>query len=205
MPGRSSVKAIPLIRSLMKKYRERQRDLHLAFLDLEKAYDSVPRELIWKTLIEKETPRRYIKVIRDMYDGAKTREDIPWCLIFANDIVLDSESTEECWPIMKSLANKMEVTKLRMLRWICGKKMHDMIPNGVYRTELKVDTIINKMREWRLRFTKNLLDRVSQLYYLFLLPKRLKADNTVRVNWISQVTYRRACLMLALEGFPSSL
>ncbi|GKA07573.1 retrovirus-related pol polyprotein LINE-1 [Tanacetum coccineum] len=52
---------------------ERQRDVHLAFIDLEKAYDSVPRDLIWKTLIDKGESRRYIKVIRDMYNGAKTR------------------------------------------------------------------------------------------------------------------------------------
>nr|GEW36504.1 hypothetical protein [Tanacetum cinerariifolium] len=57
----------------MEKYRERLKDLHMAFLDLEKAYDCVPRELIWKTLVDKGTSRRYIKVIRDIYDGAKTR------------------------------------------------------------------------------------------------------------------------------------
>nr|GEV76925.1 hypothetical protein [Tanacetum cinerariifolium] len=60
MPERSSVEAIHLIRSLIEKYTERQRDLHMAFLDLEKAYDSVPRELIWKTLVEKGTSRRYL-------------------------------------------------------------------------------------------------------------------------------------------------
>ncbi|GKE20105.1 retrovirus-related pol polyprotein LINE-1 [Tanacetum coccineum] len=134
MPGRSSVEAIHLIRSIMEKYRERQRDLHMAFLDLENVYDSVSRELIWKTLVDKGASRRHIKVIRDMYDGAKTRvqtsvrnteffpvdtglhqgsaispylfalildelsrgiqEDIPWCLIFADDIVLVSDSAE---------------------------------------------------------------------------------------------------------------
>nr|GEX00285.1 hypothetical protein [Tanacetum cinerariifolium] len=40
MPGRSTTEAIHLLRSLIEKYRERQRDLHMAFLDLEKAYDS---------------------------------------------------------------------------------------------------------------------------------------------------------------------
>ncbi|GJW91832.1 retrovirus-related pol polyprotein LINE-1 [Tanacetum coccineum] len=59
-------------RSLMEKYRERQKDLHLAFLDLEKTYDSVPRELIWKTLSDKGTLTRYIKVIQDIYKGART-------------------------------------------------------------------------------------------------------------------------------------
>ncbi|GKD87231.1 retrovirus-related pol polyprotein LINE-1 [Tanacetum coccineum] len=41
MPGRSTTEAIHLLRSLMEKYRERQRDLHMDFLDLENAYDSI--------------------------------------------------------------------------------------------------------------------------------------------------------------------
>nr|GEW11156.1 hypothetical protein [Tanacetum cinerariifolium] len=46
MSGRSTTESIHLLKSLMKKYMKRKRDLHMAFLDLEKAYDSVPRELI---------------------------------------------------------------------------------------------------------------------------------------------------------------
>ncbi|GJV26191.1 hypothetical protein Tco_1378886 [Tanacetum coccineum] len=39
-----------------------------------------------------------------------------------------------------------------MLRWTCGKTLLDMIPNGVYRAKLEVESIINKMREVRLRW-----------------------------------------------------
>nr|GEX04938.1 putative cytochrome P450 [Tanacetum cinerariifolium] len=41
------------------------------FSSLKKAYDSVPCELVWKTLIDKGTPRRYSRVIKDMYKGRR--------------------------------------------------------------------------------------------------------------------------------------
>ncbi|GJR94481.1 retrovirus-related pol polyprotein LINE-1 [Tanacetum coccineum] len=156
MRGRSTTEAIHLIRSLMEKYRERQRDLHMVFLDLEKAYDSILCELVWKTLIDKGTPRRYLKVIQDMYAGAKTRvrtivgdtnfflvevclhqgsaispylftlildeisrgiqESIPWCMIFADDIVLIIESAEELNNRIESWRKALEDNGLRVSR-----------------------------------------------------------------------------------------
>nr|GEW00584.1 putative cytochrome P450 [Tanacetum cinerariifolium] len=58
----------------------------------------------------------------------------------------------ECWPITKAQATRVEVAELRMLRWICDKTMIDMIPNGVFRADLDVDSIVDKMREGRLRW-----------------------------------------------------
>nr|GEV00363.1 polyprotein, putative [Tanacetum cinerariifolium] len=65
---------------------------------------------------------------------------------------LDQLCCIECWPIMKVQANRVEVAELRMMRWTCGKTMVDMIPNGAFRAALDVDSIIDKMREGRLRW-----------------------------------------------------
>jgi Reverse transcriptase (RNA-dependent DNA polymerase) len=64
--GRSTMEAIFLIRQLMERHRE-QKDLHIIFIDLEKVYDKIPRNIMWWTLKRKLVPAKYVTFIKDIY------------------------------------------------------------------------------------------------------------------------------------------
>jgi hypothetical protein len=47
IPARLTMEAIFLIRQLMERCREQKKDMHIIFIDLKKAYDKVPRNIMW--------------------------------------------------------------------------------------------------------------------------------------------------------------
>ena len=70
MLGRSTMKAIHLMKQMMEYYRARKRDLHIVYL--EKAYDKVPREVFRWVMTKKGISRKYINIMQDMYQEVKT-------------------------------------------------------------------------------------------------------------------------------------
>jgi len=71
------MEAIYLLRRLMGLYRDRKVDLRMVFIDLEKAYDRVPREVLWSYLEKKGVSPLYIRVIKDMYEGGRMNVRTP--------------------------------------------------------------------------------------------------------------------------------
>ncbi|KAK3507820.1 hypothetical protein QTP70_000887 [Hemibagrus guttatus] len=132
---KSTTDAIFALRILMEKYRDGQRELHCVSVDLEKAYDRVPREELWYCMRKSEVAEKYVRVVQDMYERSRTvvrcavgqteefkvevglhqgsalspflfaivmdqlpeevRQESPWTMMFADDIVICSESREQ--------------------------------------------------------------------------------------------------------------
>ncbi|KAK3529834.1 hypothetical protein QTP86_007200 [Hemibagrus guttatus] len=135
MPRKSTTDAIFALRILMEKYRDGQKELHCVFVDLEKAYDRVPREELWYCMRKSGVAEKYVRVVQDMYERSRTvvrcavgqteefnvevglhqgsalspflfaivmdqlseevRQESPWTMMFADDIVICSESREQ--------------------------------------------------------------------------------------------------------------
>ncbi|KAK3514287.1 hypothetical protein QTP70_012903 [Hemibagrus guttatus] len=78
--------------------------------NLEKAYDRVPREDLWYCMRKSGVAEKYVRVVQDMYERSRTvvrcavvmdqlseevRQESPWTMMFADDIVICSESREQ--------------------------------------------------------------------------------------------------------------
>ena len=156
MPGKSTTDALFALRVLMEKYREGQEELHCVFVDLEKAYDRVPREETWYCMRESGVAEKYVKLVQDMYADSATavrcavgvtkefevkvglhqgsalspclfamvmdrltdeiRQEAPWTMLFADDIVICSVSREEVEEKLESWRKALERRGLKVNR-----------------------------------------------------------------------------------------
>ena len=62
------MEAIFLIRQVMERYRKKK-DLHMVFINLEKAYDKIPRNVMWWALDKHKVPMKYVGLVKDMYNN----------------------------------------------------------------------------------------------------------------------------------------
>lgn len=66
-PGRGCADGIYVVQQLIEKRTAIGEETHLAFIDLEKAYDSVPRSRLWQTLKQQNVDSRIINIIKELY------------------------------------------------------------------------------------------------------------------------------------------
>ena len=70
-PGRSTTDQIFTLRQIFEKSWEYAKDVYACFVDLEKAYDRVPREKLWKVLQEYGIDGHLLVAIKSLYRCSK--------------------------------------------------------------------------------------------------------------------------------------
>ena len=72
MPGRSTTEAIISCDKTQEKHLSRKKKIYFAFVDLEKAFDRVPRSVLWWTMRKVGINECVIKLVNILYDGANS-------------------------------------------------------------------------------------------------------------------------------------
>ena len=75
MPGRGTIDAIFILRQLQEKHLNKKKCLYYCFVDLEKAFDRVPRKVIEFALRKKGVEVKLVQtvIVMRLYEGARTR------------------------------------------------------------------------------------------------------------------------------------
>jgi hypothetical protein len=72
MAGKGTTDAIFVVRQLQENYLAKKKGLWMAFVDLEKAFDRVPRAVVWWALRKLGVDEWIVSVIKSMYEDATT-------------------------------------------------------------------------------------------------------------------------------------
>ena len=72
MPGRGTVDAVFVLRRLTEKFRAKNKKLFFVFVDLEKAFNQVSREVIRFALRRNGVPEYLVNRVMSLYEGCKT-------------------------------------------------------------------------------------------------------------------------------------
>ena len=70
---RGTVDMVFAARQLQEKCQEQSTDLHLAYVDLTKAFDMVSRDGLWRIMAKYGCPEKFITIVRQFHDGMHAR------------------------------------------------------------------------------------------------------------------------------------
>jgi len=72
MKGKQTTDAIFMARQMQENFRDKDKKLYFGFVDLEKAFDTVPRKVISWTMRKLGVEEWLVSAVMSMYTGAKT-------------------------------------------------------------------------------------------------------------------------------------
>ena len=73
MPGKGRVDAIFVVKRIQEEYQKKDKKLYMRFVDMEKAFDRLPRKVMEWAMRKKGLSEVMVRAVMSLYDGAKTR------------------------------------------------------------------------------------------------------------------------------------
>ena len=73
MPERGTVDAVFMLGRMQDEYHTKGKKMCICFVDLEIAFDRVPRNVLELTMRKKEIPEVFVRSVVSLFEGAKTR------------------------------------------------------------------------------------------------------------------------------------
>ena len=73
MPGKGTVDAIFIVRRMQEEYLKKDKKLYMCFVDMEKAFDRLPRKVIEWAMGKKGLSEVMVRAVISLYNGAKIR------------------------------------------------------------------------------------------------------------------------------------
>ena len=72
MPGRGTIDAIFTFQQIQEKYQEKRVEVLTTFVDLEKAYNRVAKDLVYWSLRKRKVPEKLVRLVKATYKKATT-------------------------------------------------------------------------------------------------------------------------------------
>ena len=70
---RSCYSAIMALKYIMAKHKAKKKELHIAYLDISKAYDTVNHKQLWQICEQSGIQGEWLQNLKSLYEGAKLR------------------------------------------------------------------------------------------------------------------------------------
>ncbi|KAK3527056.1 hypothetical protein QTP86_008661 [Hemibagrus guttatus] len=181
--------------------------------NLEKAYDRVPREELWYCMRKSGVAEKYVRVVQDMYERSRTvvrcavvmdqlseevRQESPWTMMFADDIVICSESREQVEENLERWRFVLERRGMKVSRiqsnGECGKEVKKRVQAETVslrkRQESELEVAELKMLRFSLGVTR--LDRIRNEYIRGTAHVGCLGDKVreARLRWFGHVQRR---------------
>ena len=144
MPGRGTADAVFALRRLTEKFRAKNKKLFLLFIDMEKAFDRAPREVIHFALRRKGVPEYLVNVVMSLYKGCKTTVSVDGELSSSFSVKVGVHQGSALSPLLFIMVMDVLTEDVRD-----GSLMESLYANDLVLCGDSLNKVVNKHKRWK--------------------------------------------------------